>query len=133
VERLAAASYSVEAAEDTAAGLELLVGARWDARFGPIVVVGAGGVHTELFGDTAVALAPVDAAGAERLLRSLRCAPLLDGARGGSQLDVRAATSAVAALSRFAAAHPELAELEVNPLLVRREGAVGLDARLISR
>jgi acyl-CoA synthetase (NDP forming) len=133
IARLAAASYSVEQAEDTAAGLELLVGARWDARFGPVVVVGAGGVHAELLDDTAVALAPVDEAGAELLLRSLRCAPLLDGARGGAALDVTGAARAIAALSRFAAAHPELAELEVNPLLVRRDGAVGLDARLISR
>jgi acyl-CoA synthetase (NDP forming) len=130
---VAAASYSVEEAEDTAAGLELLVGARWDVRFGPVVVVGAGGIHAELFDDTAIALAPVDEAGAERLLRSLRCAPLFDGARGAAALDVPAAAAAVAALSRFAAAHAELAELEVNPLLVRREGAVGLDARLVSR
>ena len=62
-----------------------------------------------------------------------RCAPLLDGARGGHALDLAAAAAAIAAFSRFAAAHPELAELEVNPLLVRRHGAVGLDARLISR
>lgn len=130
--RLGAPSYSVEAVEDTAAGLELLVGARWDARFGPVVVVGAGGVYTELLADTAVALAPVDDAGAERLLRSLRCAPLLEGARGRTPLDVGAAAAAIAALSRFAAAHPELAELEVNPLLVRRDGAVGLDARLVT-
>jgi hypothetical protein len=133
VARLAAPSYSVEAAEDTSAGLELLVGARWDARFGPVVVVGAGGLYTELLADTAVALAPIDEAGAEALLRSLRCAPLLDGVRGRAALDVGAAAAAIAALSRFAAAHPELVELEVNPLLVRREGAVGLDARLISR
>ena len=53
-------AYSVEVAEDAAAGLELLVGARRDPRFGPIVVVGAGGTYTELFRDTAVALAPVD-------------------------------------------------------------------------
>jgi acyl-CoA synthetase (NDP forming) len=133
VERLAAPAYSVEAAEDTAAGLELLVGARWDARFGPAVVVGAGGIYSELLSDTAVALAPIDEATAEQLLRSLRCAPLLDGTRGRPPLDVRSAGAAIAALSRFAAAHPELAELEVNPLLVRREGVVGLDARLISR
>ncbi len=129
--RLDAPAYSVESAEDTAAGLELIVGARWDARFGPIVVVGAGGVHAELLHATAVSLAPVDEIGAERLLRSLASAPLLDGARGGEPLDIEAAAAAVAALSRFAAAHPELAELEVNPLLVRREGAVGLDARFV--
>jgi hypothetical protein len=83
--------------------------------------------------DTAVALAPVDEAGAEALIRSLAAAPLLTGARGRPPLDVAAAARAVASLSRFGAAHPEIAEVEVNPLLVRRvgEGAVGLDARVV--
>ncbi|HEY0416699.1 MAG TPA: acetate--CoA ligase family protein [Gaiellaceae bacterium] len=129
---LAAETYSVEAMEDTAAGVELLAGARWDARFGPVVVVGAGGIHAELFRDTAAALAPVDADRAAAMIRSLACAPLLLGARGRPPLDVAAAADAVAALSRFAAEHPELAELEVNPLLVRERGAVGLDARLVA-
>ncbi len=131
VEQLAAGAYSVEVAENTAAGLELLVGARRDPRFGPVVVVGAGGAYAELFRDTVVALAPVDEPGAEVLLRSLACAPLLSGARGRPPLDVAAAASAVAALSRFAASHPEIAEVEVNPLLVREAGAVGLDARIV--
>jgi acyl-CoA synthetase (NDP forming) len=133
VERLAAARYSVEREEDTAAGLELLAGARWDRRFGPIVVVGAGGVHAELLRDTAAALAPVDAEAAEDLLRSLRGATILTGARGRPPLDLAAAAEAIAALSRFAAEHPELAEVEVNPLLVRERGAVGLDARFVPR
>jgi hypothetical protein len=83
--------------------------------------------------DTAVALAPIDEAGAEALIRSLAAAPLLTGARGRPPLDVAAAARAVASLSRFSAAHPEIAEVEVNPLLVRRvgEGAVGLDARFV--
>ncbi|HXH96957.1 MAG TPA: acetate--CoA ligase family protein, partial [Gaiellaceae bacterium] len=59
------------------------------------------------------------------------CAPLLEGARGRPPLDLAAAAEAVAALSYFAAAHPEVAEVEVNPLLVRSEGAVGLDARIV--
>jgi acetate---CoA ligase (ADP-forming) len=131
VERLSVPAYSVEASEDTASGFELLVGARQDPRFGPVVVVGAGGVYAETLRDTAVALAPIDAAEAETLLRSLACAPLLEGARGRPAVDVAAAAEAVAALSRFAAVHPEIAEVEVNPLLVRREGAVGLDARIV--
>jgi acyl-CoA synthetase (NDP forming) len=131
VEQLAAGAYSVEVAENTAAGLELLVGARRDPRFGPVVVVGAGGTYAELFRDTAVALAPVDEHDAEVLLRSLACAPLLAGARGRPPLDVAAAASAVAALSQFAASHPEIDEVEVNPLLVREAGAVGLDARIV--
>jgi acetate---CoA ligase (ADP-forming) len=131
VDRLAPESFSVEAAEDVAAGFELLVGARRDPRFGPVIAVAAGGIHAEALRDVAVALVPVDDAVAEELLRSLASAPLFDGARGRPPLDLTAAAHAVAALSRFAAAHPEVSEVEVNPLLVRTEGAIGLDARIV--
>ena len=120
---------SVERMEDLAAGFELLIGARRDARFGPIVLAGAGGLHAEVLADTAVALAPVDEAEAERLLRSLRCAPLLLGARGRPPLDLAAAAKALAALSRFAAERPEVSEVEVNPLLVRPAVGSTLGAR----
>jgi acyl-CoA synthetase (NDP forming) len=129
--RLAPDEFSVETAEDVTLGFELLVGARRDPRFGPLVVVAAGGLQAETLRDVAVALAPVDEAAAEELVLSLASAPLLTGARGRPPLDVAAAAHAVAALSRFAAVHPEIAELEVNPLLVRREGALGLDARIV--
>jgi acyl-CoA synthetase (NDP forming) len=131
VARLDLESFSVEAAEDVAAGFELLVGARRDPRFGPLVAVAAGGIHAEALRDVAVALAPVDEETAEQLIRSLGSAPLLLGARGRPALDVAAAARAVAALSDFAAVHPEIAEVEVNPLLVLPAGAVGLDARLV--
>ena len=127
--RLAPPAFAVERMAGD--GVELIAGARSDPRFGPLVLVGAGGIHAEVLRDTAVALAPVDAAGAEALLRSLRIAPLLLGARGRPPLDIAAAARAVAALSRLAAAHPELAELEANPLLVTRDGCVALDARIV--
>jgi acyl-CoA synthetase (NDP forming) len=130
--RISPGGFSVEAAEDTDAGFELLIGARRDPRFGPAVIVGAGGIYTELLHDKAVALAPVESDEAEWMLRSLACAPVLEGARGRPPLDIAAAAAAVAALSRFAAAHPEIAEAEVNPLLVREHGAVGLDASIVS-
>ena len=129
--RLAPEAFSVERHEDVAGGFELLVGARRDPRFGPLVVVAAGGLHAETLHDVAVALAPVDEAGAEELVCSLGSAALLTGARGRPPLDISAAARAASALSHFAAAHPELAEVEVNPLLVRHEGAVGLDARIV--
>jgi acyl-CoA synthetase (NDP forming) len=129
--RLDPVSFSLEAAEDVAAGFELLVGARRDPRFGPLVAVAAGGIHAEALRDVAVALAPVDEETAQQLIRSLSSAPILVGARGLPPLDVAAAARAVAALANFAAAHPEIAEVEVNPLLVRPAGAVGLDARLV--
>ena len=67
----------------------------------------------------------------EELLLGLRGAALLTGARGRPALDVRAAAEACAAISRVAAEHPELDELEVNPLLVTPSGAIGLDARVV--
>ncbi len=95
------------------------------------MLVGLGGVYAEVLDDVAVALAPIDDELAERLVRSLRAAPLLDGARGRPPLDVAAAARVVAAVSRAAAACPEVAELDVNPLLVLPAGALGLDARVL--
>jgi acetate---CoA ligase (ADP-forming) len=81
--------------------------------------------------DAAVALAPVGEREADALIRSLRGAPLLTGARGRRPLDVPAAARAVAALSRVGAEHPEIDDLEINPLVVLPEGALGLDARIV--
>jgi acyl-CoA synthetase (NDP forming) len=112
-------------------GVELIVGCRWDERFGPVLTVGMGGVFAELLADTQTALAPVDEQLAVQLLRALRGAPLLQGLRGRAQLDEDAVAQTVVLVSRFAAAHPEVAAVEVNPLLVLPVGAVGLDARLV--
>ena len=122
---------TVERMAPLADGIELLIGARWDPRFGPVALAGSGGLYAEILRDTAVRLAPVTEAEAEAMLRALRIAPLLTGARGRPRLDIDAAATALAALSRVAAAHPELAELEINPLLVTRTGAIALDARFI--
>ena len=81
--------------------------------------------------DSAVALAPIDPAAARALIASLRIAPLLTGVRGRAPLDLDAAARALSALSQIAAAHPELTELEINPLLVLPTGALALDARFV--
>ena len=124
-------AFSVEEMADLTDGVELIVGARWDARFGPTVLVGMGGTATEVLRDIAVALAPIDEAEATRMLRRLRTAPLLDAHRGRPAVDIAAAARVVARLSEFAATHPEVAELEINPLLVTPSGATALDARII--
>jgi len=129
--RLAPSALTVERMAPLADGVEVIVGCRQDPRFGPVVLVGLGGIHAEILKDTVVALAPVETEQAEQLLASLRGASLLYGARGRPQLDVGAAARVAAALSRFAAAHPEVAEVEVNPLLVTPTAAVALDARIV--
>jgi acetate---CoA ligase (ADP-forming) len=126
-----AGACSVERMAPRGEGIELIVGVRRDPRFGAILLIGLGGVYAEVFRDMAVALAPVEPGEAEQLVRSLRCAPLLEGARGRPVLDVAAAARAASALSHLAARAPWLAELEVNPLLVTADGALGLDARLV--
>lgn len=110
--------------------LELIVGARRDPVFGPVVLVGFGGVLAELLGDVAVARAPLTAAEAGALLDRLRGRSLLAGVRGSPPRDVAAVAAVVAAVSRLAADRPELLELDVNPLLVGHpgQGAVAVDA-----
>ena len=130
-ERLAPGAWTVEQMLDAGPSAELLLGCRRDPAFGCVAVAGSGGTLAELAADTAVALAPVDADGALRLLAGLRCAALLDGYRGGPALAAGRAAEALAALSRFAAAHPEIAEIEINPLVVAAGGAWALDARII--
>ncbi|MCX5129679.1 acetate--CoA ligase family protein [Streptomyces sp. NBC_00347] len=129
--RLGDGSYSVEAMADLSDGIELIVGVNHDPRFGPVAMVGLGGVLTETLRDVAFALAPVPARRAEELLRGLRTAALLAGVRGRSAVDVAAAAAVIERITTVAAAHPEIAELEVNPLLVRPDGALALDARAV--
>ncbi len=131
VARLAPPAVSVEAMVDVAQGVELIVGSVRDRTFGAVVMVGIGGVHAEVLDDTACALAPVDAGSARQLVLSLRGAPLLTGARGRTPVDLDALAETISAVSRVAAQHPELAELEVNPLLARPDGVVALDARVV--
>jgi acyl-CoA synthetase (NDP forming) len=124
-------AFSVEPMAPLHEGAELLIGARWDPRFGPLALTALGGLYTEVMRDVAVALAPLSTTQAEAMLRSLRALPLLDGARGRTKLALAAAAKALAALSHVAAAHPEIRELEVNPLLVLPDRVLGLDARIV--
>ncbi|WP_055495014.1 acetate--CoA ligase family protein [Streptomyces sp. TP-A0356] len=129
--RLDPPGYCVEAMADTAHGVELIVGVRRDPRFGPVALVGLGGIFTEVLRDIQLALAPVTAAEAEALLDRLTAAPLLRGVRGRPAVNREAAARAVEAITAVAAAHPEIAELEVNPLLATPKGCLGLDARIV--
>lgn len=117
-------------------GTELILGTVTDPFFGPVVMVGLGGIFAEIFQDSALRLAPVTDDQALEMLRELKAFALLDGARGRPPADVQAAAQAVAALSRFAVRHADtVAEIDINPLLVREsgQGAIALDALIVGR
>lgn len=114
-------------------GVELILGARRDPIFGPILMIGAGGIHAELFHDLAIGLLPLSRTQAERLIQSLRIAPLLGGSRGQLPADIDALVTAMLALSDIIREHDEISELEINPLRIRPRGAgaLPLDALLV--
>jgi acetyltransferase len=110
-------------------GKEMLVGCVRDAQFGALVMVGFGGVYVEVLGDTAARIAPLSVTDAAVMLEELRMAPVLGGIRGEPAVDRAALAAAVAGLSRLGADLPELAEVEINPLMAGPDGAVAIDAR----
>jgi acetyltransferase len=114
-------------------GIDLIVGARHDPVFGPIVLLGLGGTTAEALADVSVRLAPLPEAEAAAMPDELAGRVLLDGWRGGPVLDRAELGHVVAALGNLIAAHPHLAEAEINPLRVTADGLIALDAVIITR
>jgi acetyl coenzyme A synthetase (ADP forming)-like protein len=111
-------------------GVEMLVGVTSDPDWGPVVACAAGGRAVELLGDVQSRLAPLSRRDAGDMLRSLRTFPLLDGYRGAPRSDVAALEDVLVRIAALAAAHPEIAELDCNPVLVGPAGATAVDARI---
>jgi succinyl-CoA synthetase beta subunit len=113
---------------------EIFVGARVDADFGPLVVVGAGGVQVELYKDVAIRSAPINEETAAEAIASTKIARLLGGFRGQPAGDVQAVARTLSALSRFIAEFSDrISEIEINPLAVmaKGQGCIALDCVLI--
>jgi acetate---CoA ligase (ADP-forming) len=111
-------------------GVELLVGAVQDPVFGPLVAVGPGGTLAELIGAASFRLAPLTDADAEEMVQSGKVARLLEGFRGAPPADVQAVTDLLLRVSRLVDDVPELAELDLNPVLAGTDGCVAVDARV---
>jgi len=114
-------------------GRELLLGLKHDPAFGPVIVCGYGGTYTEIWQDTAQTLAPISPAQAQELLASLRSYPLLRGFRGEPAVDLEAVCRCLVALADLGLAHPQLQEVDVNPLIATPQGCWAVDARLVWR
>ena len=111
-------------------GVEMLVGVVSDPQLGPVVACGAGGTAVELLGDVQVRLAPVAPIEATEMIRALRTFPLLDGFRDAPRADVPALEDIVVRIGWLGANHPEIAELDLNPVIVAPTGAMAVDARV---
>lgn len=131
--RLGEGEYVVEEMDRRPDTVELIVGGHRDASFGPVTLVGLGGVQAELHRDVRLALAPLTEPEARRLLDSLRGAALLHGWRGRPAVDLDAAARVVVAVSRLLAEDDEVVECEINPLRVGPAGAVAVDALVVTR
>jgi acyl-CoA synthetase (NDP forming) len=111
-------------------GVEMLVGLTSDPDWGPVVACAAGGRAVELLGDVQSRLAPLSRRDAGEMVRSLRTFPLLDGYRGTPRADVDALEDVLIRIAALAAAHPEIVELDCNPVLIGPDGATVVDARV---
>jgi len=111
-------------------GVEMLVGVVQDQHFGPVLACGAGGTATELVKDVAVRITPITPGEAARMVRSLKTFPLLDGYRGAPRTDIASLEDVLLRVSALVEAHPEIAEMDLNPLIVSPRGAVAVDARV---
>ena len=111
-------------------GVELVVGAFQDPWFGPVVMVGLGGIWVEVLADVAFALAPVTFAEAADLLAGLKGFPLLRGARGGEPVDLEAVAAVVVSVADAIAALPGVASIDLNPVLAAATGAVAVDWKI---
>ena len=111
-------------------GVELLMGMVQDVSFGPVVACGAGGTNTELFKDVAVRITPVTDRDAAEMVRGLQFYPLLTGYRGSTPCDIAAVENTLMRIGAMVDAHPEIAELDCNPVIAGPDGAVVVDARV---
>ncbi len=114
----------------TNACAELAMGVAVEPSFGPIVMDGLGGITTDLLNDRAFHAAPITDAEARQMVLGLRGAPLLTGYRGSQPVDLEPVLDILQRVARLAADHPAVVELDLNPVIVRAEGAVAVDVRL---
>jgi acetyltransferase len=117
--------------QEQAPGKEILLGLKRDPVFGHVMACGQGGIYTEVFRDVSREIVPVDGAIARAMIESLRIWPLLKGTRGEPGVDIDGLVDIIERLSFFASENPDVAELDINPLMVSAAGCRAVDARII--
>jgi len=112
-------------------GIEVIMGMSQDAQFGPVLMFGLGGIFVEVLKDVSFRLVPITPRDARQMVQEIKGRPLLEGYRGQEPADVDALEKLLLRLSDFIEKHPEIAELDLNPIFAYKDGAVAVDARII--
>lgn len=122
---------AVQAMVKATGGYELILGSSYDPQFGPVLLFGSGGILTQVIGDHAAELPPLNTTLARRLVERTRIATALKGIRGRPPVDRDQLDQVLIAFANLVTEHPEIRECDVNPLLASAEGVVALDARIV--
>jgi len=112
-------------------GVEVIMGMTKDAQFGPVLMFGLGGVFVEVLKDIAFRIVPLEPRDARQMIREIQGFPVLEGVRGQPPADLAALESMLLRLSAFVEEHPEIAELDLNPVFAYKDGALAVDARIV--
>ncbi len=119
------------AIEKQRSGVEVLIGVKKDPQFGSVIAFGLGGIFVELFRDVALRVAPLDAPNIKTMIAETRVHKLLQGFRGAPPKDVISVENMLSKVSRLVLDHPEISELDLNPVFVYEKGCEVADARII--
>jgi acyl-CoA synthetase (NDP forming) len=113
------------------AGTEVIVGMSKDPQFGPVMMFGLGGILVEILKDVAFRIVPLEPKDAREMVREIKGFPVLEGVRGQLPADVAALENLILKVSEFIEAHPEIEELDLNPVFAYPDGALAVDARIV--
>ena len=112
-------------------GTEVIVGMTTDAQFGPVMMFGLGGIMVEVLKDVSFRLVPLEEKDARQMIGEIKGKPILEGVRGQPPADTRALEDTLLKVSKFVEEHPQVRELDLNPVFAYPEGAVAVDARIV--
>ncbi|MDE3096023.1 MAG: acetate--CoA ligase family protein [Chloroflexota bacterium] len=112
-------------------GIEVIVGMTKDPQFGPVLMFGLGGILVEVLKDVAFRVVPLTERDARQMIHEIKGYPLLEGYRGHDPADVAKLEQLVLQVSAFVEQHPEVAELDLNPVFAYKDGAIAVDARIV--
>jgi acyl-CoA synthetase (NDP forming) len=112
-------------------GVEVIIGMSKDAQFGPVIMFGLGGILVEILKDVSFRIVPITRRDAREMIREIKGYPVLEGYRGQEAVDVANLEELILKVSSFVEQHPEVEELDLNPIFAYSDGAVAVDARVI--